>query len=156
MPKKDSKELAIKLKALQEVAAGGKKGEIAKKYGVPSSTLSTWIKKKEKLESAFETMQPNRRRSRAAKYEDIEKALLSWFIRVRDENVPISGPLLKAKAEDFAGKCIASVFCILKISFFIIYKQLKQFSFLYYIPRKTWPSRFSLQQRMVRSIPAET
>ena len=55
-PKKESKDLSIKFKSLQEFAAGGKKGEIANKYGVPSSTLSTWIKKKGKLESVFETM----------------------------------------------------------------------------------------------------
>ncbi|GBP27805.1 Tigger transposable element-derived protein 5 [Eumeta japonica] len=36
------------------------------------------------------------------KYEDLDQAILSWFHRQRQNNMPISGPLVKAKVENFA------------------------------------------------------
>lgn len=33
---------------------------------------------------------------------ELESVLLLWFKQVRDQNIAISGPILKAKAEDFA------------------------------------------------------
>ncbi|GBP33144.1 Tigger transposable element-derived protein 4 [Eumeta japonica] len=36
------------------------------------------------------------------KYEDLDQAILSWFHQQRQNNMPISGPLVKAKAEHFA------------------------------------------------------
>ena len=39
---------------------------------------------------------------RTASYEDVEKALLKWFTNVRDQNLPVSGPMLVTKAEEFA------------------------------------------------------
>ncbi|GBP23273.1 Tigger transposable element-derived protein 6 [Eumeta japonica] len=35
------------------------------------------------------------------KYEDLDQAILSWFHQQRQDNFPISGPILKAKAENF-------------------------------------------------------
>jgi len=35
-------------------------------------------------------------------YEDIENALFKWFISARDQNVPVSGPILSSKAEQIA------------------------------------------------------
>ncbi|CAC5416811.1 Tigger transposable element-derived protein 4 [Mytilus coruscus] len=39
---------------------------------------------------------------RTATYENIEHALLKWFTSVRDQILPISGPMLTTKAEEFA------------------------------------------------------
>ena len=46
--------------------------------------------------------------ARPAKHENVEEALLRWFIGARSENVGLSGPILMSKAEDLAkglGKC---------------------------------------------------
>ena len=37
------------------------------------------------------------------KYEELNKAVHKWFLILRSENVPISGPMLKEKALEFAG-----------------------------------------------------
>uniref|UniRef100_A0A915IT95 HTH CENPB-type domain-containing protein n=1 Tax=Romanomermis culicivorax TaxID=13658 RepID=A0A915IT95_ROMCU len=42
------------------------------------------------------------KRMRVAAEPEIERCLLQWLRRVRAENVPISGPLLQQKAQDFA------------------------------------------------------
>ena len=47
---------------------------------------------------------PMRKRFRSSEYEDVDEALLKWFCGARDQNVPISGPLLLAKAKEFAEK----------------------------------------------------
>ena len=80
------------------------KSEIARHFGVPSNTLSTWIKNAEKIKAAYQqsSFAPDRKRMRTANFEDVEHALLKWFKNVRDQNLPISGPMLSAKAEEFA------------------------------------------------------
>lgn len=59
-----AKSLEEKYKALKEIKRGIAKKEVAKKYGIPLNTLSTWVKSKEK-----------------------------WFMNVRERNVPVSGTL---------------------------------------------------------------
>lgn len=82
----------------------GSKTEIAKQFGIVSSTLSTILKDRKRIESAFQQsqFQPQRKRIRAAKYEDIESGLLLWFKGVREKNVPVTGPVLQSKAEEIA------------------------------------------------------
>ena len=82
----------------------GSKSRIAKEFGIPNSTLSTIIKERKRIEAAFEEskFQPQRKRIRSAKYEDIKSGLLLWFKGIREKNLPISGPILQAKAEEIA------------------------------------------------------
>ena len=51
--KHNSKPLHDKHQALIEVENGGKKKDIAMKYGVPMNTLSTWIKNSDKTRQKF-------------------------------------------------------------------------------------------------------
>ena len=41
---------------------------------------------------------------RTATFRDTEQAVLQWFKAARDQNVPVSGPLLIAKAQEFASQ----------------------------------------------------
>ncbi|XP_062606705.1 tigger transposable element-derived protein 6-like [Saccostrea cucullata] len=41
---------------------------------------------------------------RTATYKDTDQAVLQWFKTARDQNVPVSGPLLIAKAQEFASQ----------------------------------------------------
>ena len=43
------------------------------------------------------------KRVKPVKYEELNKAVHKWFLILRSENVPISGPMLKEKALVFAG-----------------------------------------------------
>ena len=42
----------------------------------------------------------SRKKMRTAQHTDVEEALFQWFKNVRDQNIPISGPTLAAKADD--------------------------------------------------------
>uniref|UniRef100_H3AUL7 HTH CENPB-type domain-containing protein n=1 Tax=Latimeria chalumnae TaxID=7897 RepID=H3AUL7_LATCH len=47
-------------------------------------------------------MSAARKRIRAPVHEDIDEAIHRWFVAARDKNIPVSGDLLKSKAEQFA------------------------------------------------------
>ncbi|KAK8771219.1 hypothetical protein V5799_025538 [Amblyomma americanum] len=99
-----AKTLKDKCDILREVDAEVlSKQEIAKKHGIPKSTLSTYIKNKRAIEDALEAeVASERKRMRLAKYPDLEKALLLWNKEMRAQDIPLSGPVILAKAADFA------------------------------------------------------
>ena len=96
------------LKAVDKAPGHGSKSRIAKEFDIPNSTLSTIIKERKRIEAAFEEskFQPQRKRIQLAKYEDIESGLLLWFKGIREKNLPISGPILQAKAEEIAKEMV--------------------------------------------------
>ena len=106
--KVEVKDLETRYRAIIEVEQnpGVTKSSIAKKYGVPPNTLSTWLKNKDKYKSSFETSTfgPKSKRMRTAKYEDLEQAVDIWFREARAANIPISGPIIMAKADQLAEK----------------------------------------------------
>jgi hypothetical protein len=89
---------------ISEVDKGLKKGEVAKKYGISPSTLSTILKDRESILKQLQTsvFVPSRKRMRMAQYEDVDTAVYKWFQDVRSRNVPLSGPLIRGKALEFA------------------------------------------------------
>lgn len=99
-----AKTLQEKADILREVDAGLlPKQEIAKKHGIPKTTPSTYIKNKRTIEDALQAeVASKRRRLRPAKYPDLEKALLIWIKKMRSQDIPLSGPVILAKAADFA------------------------------------------------------
>ncbi|KAH8019530.1 hypothetical protein HPB51_019957 [Rhipicephalus microplus] len=94
--------LKEKLAAIQEVDAGVKKTEVALKYGITKSTLTTILKAKDKLQNNASRFAPNRKRLREAAYPDLENAVLLWLKRARSSNLPINGPILREKAEELS------------------------------------------------------
>lgn len=88
-----------------EIEKGSKtKKQIAAEYGVPSNTLSTWLKNKESIKLNFLAgdIEPERKKARQAKFPEVESALLTWFKSARSQNTPVDGPVLQAKAREFA------------------------------------------------------
>ena len=67
-----------------------------------SSTVSTIWKSRETIKKSFETDHTKQKRLRGTQFEDVEEALLTWFKIQRSNNVPINGPLLVEKAQQFA------------------------------------------------------
>ena len=84
--------------------AGKKKKEIVEEFGIVPNTLSTIVKDKEKYRQTLFGGQINisKQRQRAPTHDDIDEALLCWVSPARSENVPISGPILSAKADSLA------------------------------------------------------
>ena len=53
--KLDIKSLKEKYEALKDLEKGLSNKDVAVKYGIPRNTVSTWLKNKEKIVSAFES-----------------------------------------------------------------------------------------------------
>jgi hypothetical protein len=80
-----------------------KKKDVAAKYGIPPSTLSTILKDKQKILSRHGSgADSSSKRAKTCAFPDVEAALLKWFETHRSKNIPLSGVLLKEKATDFA------------------------------------------------------
>lgn len=105
MSKRKCISLEQKLLIISEVEKGEKKKkEIAEQYGIPSNSLSTILKNKEELlkKADGEEFSSKRKRIRTCLYEDVDEAMLKWTIATRERNLPLSGPLMRAKAKEFA------------------------------------------------------
>ena len=99
--KQRSYSIDFKMKIFQAIDAGNlSKTEICKKYDFPSSTLSTFLKNRSKIEE--ENSSGSRKRIREAAYSDIDEVLYRWFLMARQSAIPINGPLMMDKAKKFA------------------------------------------------------
>ncbi|KAG0423082.1 hypothetical protein HPB47_001135 [Ixodes persulcatus] len=94
---------ATKLEIIRLVEKGEKKSSVAETYKIPRSTLSTLLKNKADIKAkAGQSRHSDAQRVRNPAFEDVEKALHKWFMDVRARKIPVSGPMLQAKAKDFA------------------------------------------------------
>ena len=69
---------------------------ICKEKGISKTTLSGLLK------SEPSNNHPSKKWKRKSAFDDVDKALVLWFTDKRANRVPLSGPLLKQKAEEFA------------------------------------------------------
>ena len=106
MSKRKAITLEEKYKIIKQVEAKDvTQIQIANETGIPRSTIARWCGlEKQKLVDAYEeNMQsPARKRLRFSKHEKIDECLFEWFKEKRKMNVPINGPILYTKAEQFA------------------------------------------------------
>ena len=65
------------------------------------STVSGWLKAKDKIMNHYESSSRSSKRIKPCKYPLIDKALTNWFHEIRANNIPISGYTLLKKANDF-------------------------------------------------------
>ena len=59
-------------------------------------------KKVKKVFEVFQKGSATTKRLKVDSYDQVNKAVLKWFTRLRPENVPVSGVLIKEKALYFA------------------------------------------------------
>ncbi|XP_074885781.1 tigger transposable element-derived protein 4 [Buteo buteo] len=104
--RKKSISIEEKIDIISAVESGKKKADVAAKYGIKKNSLSSIMKNKEKVLEAFESLRfdPKRKRLRTAFYVDLEEALMKWYRIAQCLNVPVNGPMLRLKANDFAQK----------------------------------------------------
>jgi hypothetical protein len=106
-PKGVLKTLTIsdKYKLLKDVESGIRKKDVAAKFNIPASTVSTILKKRAEIikvvENAGETCTNNKRLKKPT-YENVDKLVLDWFKVTREKNVLVSGAMVKQKAPEFA------------------------------------------------------
>ena len=100
----ENKSYKIKYKALKELEKGTPHKDVASLFGVPKNTLSTWKKNKGKIFEKYNSGLISKR-VKPEKYEELTQTKLRiMFLILQSENVPISGPMLKEKALEFAGE----------------------------------------------------
>ncbi|NXI60254.1 TIGD4 protein, partial [Chloroceryle aenea] len=104
--RKKSISIEEKIDIISAVESGKKKADIAIKYGIKKNSLSSIMKNKDKVLEAFESLRfdPKRKRLRTAFYTDLEEALVKWYRIAQCLKVPVNGPMLRLKANDFAQK----------------------------------------------------
>ncbi|GFU73917.1 major centromere autoantigen B [Trichonephila clavipes] len=87
-------------KVIESVEEGERKVDIAKAFEIPLSSLSTILKNKEKIFSAF--LSRVRKRVSKGNFPRLEQCLVSWMRQCQGQNIPMSGSLLKEKTKAFA------------------------------------------------------
>jgi len=85
-----------------------KKGEtatnIAHIYGVGRTTVNDIKRDAEKIEQHVSLMKSNdsdvksRKTMKPAKYEQLDNVMYQWFIQAQSQGIPLSGPIIMAKA----------------------------------------------------------
>ena len=103
--------LSEKYRAITEMESRTKPLDLAKRDGVSRNTISTWLLPG-KIKSAFQSDEVSTKRENVTvgQNENLEKALLDWFKRMRMNNLPVSGTILKEKAISYAQELKAGEF----------------------------------------------
>ena len=94
-----------KVKVYDDYKNSGKSvQDFATSHGVAKSVLQRIIKAICSLKSSLDhmTVSPCRKRQRESGFTDIDEALLRWFKAARGQNLPLSGPMIRTKAEKLA------------------------------------------------------
>ncbi|GBM87320.1 hypothetical protein AVEN_53501-1 [Araneus ventricosus] len=72
------------------------------KSKAPNKTLAQKEENKDKILSSENGTGKYRKRTRGSDNPDVDGCVLKWFKEARDRNIPISGHIMRAKAEQFA------------------------------------------------------
>jgi hypothetical protein len=94
-----------KFNLIKDVDSGFKKKDIAIKYGVPKSTVSTILKNKERVIKAIKegTVSQNCKRLKKGTFENVDRAVVDWLKATRSQNILVLGALIKEKVLELAG-----------------------------------------------------
>lgn len=93
-------------KRIIDAAAGNvSRVELAKRFGVPRTTIVGILNAKDSIEKTIECGDNTKRsRIKPTRHYELERAILTWFKQVRSQNVPVTGQLLQEKAKQLANE----------------------------------------------------
>ena len=97
--------LDFKLKVIEEAERyKGPKKDLCVKFDIAPSTLSTFLKNKEKIRGNRQVglFSGKQKKMRLSCNQTIDRALFLWIKQVRAKSVPLSGPVIKEKANQLA------------------------------------------------------
>lgn len=98
--------ISTKLDIIRDVDRGMRKKDVAAKYKIAFSTLSTItnVKNREKLKKASSQCQfsKKKKRIRQSAYPEIDDAVYKWVINCKQRKISICGPIIKGKARHLA------------------------------------------------------
>lgn len=106
MPKRNGLSLELKIEIIKRVNSGERKADMAEEYGVNTSTIKSIMKKADSYLNCWKKgmFKPDSKRLKGPKREDVEEAIFFWYQQAIENETPVSGPILCAKALDFAKK----------------------------------------------------
>ncbi len=93
-----------KLEIIKRLKKGETASSIALVYGVGRTTVNDIKRDADKIENHVSKMQSTdgdvktRKTMKSAKYEQLDNAMYQWFIQARSQGIPLSGPIIMAKA----------------------------------------------------------
>ena len=82
----------------------GKKKVIAAELSIPLSTLITILRNKSTFMASHAFGSTKKMQHRYPSRIDVDAVLLQWFTAARAQSVPISGEIMKTKAEELAAE----------------------------------------------------
>lgn len=95
--------MAKKAAIIQQVLSGRPQVEVAREFNISKQTISDYMKNKDKILGATETSsRSEQKRVRQGVHPQSEEALSIWLKATVAQRVPVSGHLLKQKAETLA------------------------------------------------------
>ncbi|KAH7948778.1 hypothetical protein HPB49_002148 [Dermacentor silvarum] len=68
---------------LDGVSGGQKEKDVAAKFGIPASSLSTILNAKDAIHSAVERGTDGRKKLKSSTSADVDKAVFTWFMDMR-------------------------------------------------------------------------
>ncbi|XP_050049998.1 tigger transposable element-derived protein 6-like [Dermacentor andersoni] len=89
--------LKEKVEILMQLNAGRKQVDLCRERDIPPSTMATMLKDREKILKLHRESQlaPSRKRLRLGNYQNVAAAVLTWFKDARQNDVPLSGPIIQ-------------------------------------------------------------
>ena len=88
----------------KRLKSGGKvdKTKLAEFFNVPRTTLNTVLKNRDNILERTEAGTSFGFRIKDAKYQEVNDCVLTWFKQLLGQKIPCDGPMIQAKALDFA------------------------------------------------------
>lgn len=99
--KRKSLSVDDKVAIIKAVESGRKKADVCREFGLVNSTICTIVKNKNKIMNTFVKGKEKSKKIRSCEKVEIDEALITWFKQCRSANLPVNGPLLMRKAEEF-------------------------------------------------------
>ena len=96
-----------KLSILDRLAKGERATKIASEFGIGNSTVTDIKKNESSIRSFVSTMESlsvsskERKIMRLADDEKVDEAVYLWYVQKRSQGIPITGPILREKAQLF-------------------------------------------------------
>ncbi|XP_011505646.1 PREDICTED: tigger transposable element-derived protein 2 [Ceratosolen solmsi marchali] len=90
--------LQEKVRVLDDVRFGRSKAEVRKEYGIGESTLRRWVHDEQKIRDALHDENSSRKKLRNEDNPYVGEALIAWYNRCKQQNVQLSGLMLREKA----------------------------------------------------------
>jgi len=99
-------ELSLRQKSevLLRIQKGESQCKLAEQYGVSKTTIANTKKNEHSVTNAVESncSQNRKWKMRKTENEEVNNIILEFFIKFRAQNIPVTGPMLQAKAAEIA------------------------------------------------------